>query len=113
MKKSKIGGLWKCPKCGRKFMRKGQVHSCKFVPIEQHFYHKEMGKTLFEKLSERITISVGPFTIDSLDCCIHLVNDLTFAAVFIYKDKIMIDFAIKRKIINRRVFKTAQLGAKR
>ncbi len=30
------GQMWKCPKCGRKFARARQAHSCQVVPLKDH-----------------------------------------------------------------------------
>ena len=58
---------WACPKCGREFLRKGQTHSCKTFPLEQHFSGKTKWRKLFNKLSEAISTRIGNFKIDSIE----------------------------------------------
>ncbi|MBL0340711.1 MAG: hypothetical protein IPP71_07215 [Bacteroidetes bacterium] len=109
----KIATLWKCPKCGRQFMRKNQSHSCRMYPLEQHFLSKEGGKILYQKLCEKIKDKVGPFKIESLECCIQFVSTFTFTAVKIFKDKIQLDFSLNHPIKNKRIKKLVKLSAHR
>ena len=84
--------LWTCPKCKRKFERKGQSHSCREFAIERHFEGKPEGKLLYKKLKSAIKQQVGSFKVESLECCIHFVSTFTFAAVKIFKDKIKVNY---------------------
>lgn len=101
--KSETIKLWKCPKCGRQFERQGQLHSCKPFPIEQHFKGKESSKILYDKFRLAVKKQVGPFKIESLECCIHFVSTFTFLAVRILKDRIRVDFALNHKIKSGKV----------
>jgi hypothetical protein len=105
--------LWKCPKCGRQFERKGQAHSCRHFPIEQHFEGKREGKLLYEKFKRAITKQVGSFKTESLECCIHFVSTFTFAAVKILKDKIRVDFTLTHKLKSNRIKQFLQISANR
>ena len=96
--KSEIVELWTCPKCGRQFERQGQSHSCRVFPIEQHFERKPKGKQLYETFKNAVEKEIGPFKVESLECCIHFVSTFTFAAVKIFKEKIRVDFSLNRKI---------------
>lgn len=105
--------LWKCPKCGRQFERRGQSHSCKSFPVEQHFKGKPGGKLLYEKFKRVVRSQLGSFKIESLECCIHFVSTFTFAAVKIFKDKINVDFSLSRKIKSKRIAQYLQISANR
>jgi len=105
--------LWKCPECGRQFQRKGQSHSCKYYPLEQHFAGKEKGEALFTLLKKVLKKNVGPFKIESLSCCIHFVSITTFLAVKIFRNKIRIDFTLDHKINSRRPYQFLQISANR
>lgn len=111
--KEKSEQLWLCPKCGRQFERIGQTHSCKFFPLEKHFQGKPTGKKLYEKLKQELKSKLGPFRIESLECCIHFADTSTFAAVKIFKDKIKLDFSLSRKLKNNRICETVQMSAHR
>ena len=110
---SEILKLWECPKCGRRFERKGQTHSCKYFPIEQHFIGKEKGEKLYEKLKMALQRQLGDFKIESLECCIHFVSTFTFAAVKIFKNKIRVDFSLDQRLKNKRIKKSIQMSANR
>lgn len=56
---------------------------------------------------------VGPFKVESLECCIHFVSTHTFAAVIILRNKIRVDFSLGRKMNNRRIVKSGPLSANR
>ena len=105
--------LWKCPKCGRKFERHEQTHSCRSFPLEQHFVNKPGGKLLFSKFKQAAKKQVGSFKLESLECCIHFVSTFTFAAVKILKDKIRVEFSLGRKLKNRHITKSLQISAYR
>lgn len=105
--------LWKCPKCGRQFARKGQSHSCRSYALEQHFKGKETGKLLYESFIKAVETPLGALKIESLECCIHLVSTVTFAAVKIYKNKIQVEFATDHPLESERFTKAEQLSAHR
>ena len=105
--------LWTCPKCGRQFERKGQSHSCRSFPLEQHFEKKPAGRLLYEKFKRTVKNQVGSFKVESLKCCIHFVSTFTFAAVKIFNNKIRVDFSLSRKIKNSRIKQSVQLSAHR
>lgn len=105
--------LWTCPKCGRRFERQGQSHSCKPYAIEQHFEGRSDEKKLYDHLKRAIKKHVGAFKVESLECCIHLVSTFTFAAVKIMKGRIRVDFALSRKIRDKRIVQEVKMSANR
>ena len=106
--------MWQCPKCKREFIKPNQSHSCVSFPIENHFKNKEaVARLLFDALVNEIEHSIGLVKIESLPCCIHLVSDYTFGAVWAMKDKIRIDFRISRKLDDPRISKQEKLSANR
>lgn len=114
MKASNIAKkLWTCPKCGRQFERQGQSHSCKPYAIEQHFEGRPDEKKLYEQLKRAIKKHVGTFKVESLECCIHLVSTFTFAAIKIMKGRIRVDFALSRKIKDKRIVQEVKMSANR
>lgn len=105
--------LWKCPECGRQFERQGQRHSCKTVPLDFHFDRKKKEKLLYTRLIDVLQKEVGPFDVEVLRCCIHLVHPSTFAAVRIMRNKIRIDFTMPYKVSHPRLIFSAQVSAHR
>lgn len=104
--------MWTCPKCGRIFKRKGQMHSCKKVPLESHFENKESAKELFDFLLKQIKAKVGNCKIISLPCCVHLFGKYDFLAALPKKDKLEVRFMLNRKITNPRITATVPLSSK-
>lgn len=106
--------IWTCPKCKRKFEKKGQVHSCKIYPLDKHFESKEeIARSLYNTLKTSIEKNIGPFKVESLPCCIHFVSTYTFAAIFALKDKIRIHFTLNYKLRSSRIDKFSQMSSNR
>jgi len=107
--------LWKCPKCGRKFEKENQMHSCTIYPVEKHFKGKEGMKPLYNKLKEKIKKNIGSFWVESLPCCIHFVTApaYTFAAVYALRDRIRIHFGLDYKLDDSRIDKFSQYSTNR
>lgn len=106
--------LWACPKCGRTFAKKNQVHSCTVYPLKKHFVGKEeVAVPLFRELKTRIKKDIGSIKIISLPCCIHFFGKYDFAAVYALKDKVRIHFALDYKLKSSRIDKSSKYSAKR
>ncbi len=105
--------LWKCAKCKREFAKKNQGHSCVSYPLENHFKGKDRAKELFNFLKEQIEKNIGPVKIESLPCCIHLVSNYTFGAVWAMKDRIRIDFRTNFKIESKIIWRMIQMSKNR
>ena len=105
--------LWVCSKCKREFAKKNQSHSCKAYPIEKHFKNKEFAEFLFKYLKKEIEKNVGSLKIESLPCCIHLVSNYTFGAVWALKDRIRIDFRLDHEIKSSKINKTVKMSVNR
>lgn len=106
--------MWKCPKCERDFQKTNQSHSCREAyPIEKHFNGKLKAKELYDFLVSKITSEVGPFTVDSRECCIHFVKGRTFTACWPIKDKIRIDFSLDREVVIKNLYKMEKLSLNR
>jgi Domain of unknown function (DUF5655) len=74
---------------------------------------KDTGKALYENFKRSVKKQVGPFKIESLECCIHFVSTFTFVAVKIFKEKIQIDFSLSRKIKSNRINRYVRMSAHR
>lgn len=105
--------LWTCPKCGRQFGRKGQVHSCRSFPLELHFKRKPIGKSLYDAFKKKLESNLGSVKTESLECCIHFVSSFTFVAIKILKDRIRIDFALNRPLDSPRIRQKVQMSTNR
>lgn len=94
--------MWTCPKCDRVFDREGQRHSCKKIPLEQHFAGKTKAKELFEYLVVVIEKEVGQTKTISLPCCVHLFGHYDFLAALPKKHGLEIRFSLGRKLSQAR-----------
>lgn len=102
--------MWTCTTCGRVFERKNQQHSCKIIPIEQHFKNKDLAKDLFAYLLTQISKEIGEYQIISLPCCIHLFGNYDFLAILPHKDRLEIRFAFEKEIKDTRVIQSVNLS---
>ena len=104
--------MWVCPKCGRIFKTANQPHSCKRVPLEQHFKNKEKAKELFDYLVEQVNNKVGKCKVISIPCCVHLFGKYDFLAALPKKDRLEIRFALDRKLNSARLKQSVPMSAK-
>lgn len=100
--------MWTCPKCNRTFKREGQPHSCKSIPIEQHFNNKELAKELFDALLERVNKDIISCKILSLPCCVHLFGNRDFVATLPRKDRLELHFSSSNAIESPRIARSIQ-----
>jgi len=103
--------MWSCAKCGREFEKEKQPHSCRKVPLEQHFKNKEKAKELFEALFKLVNTEIGKSRIISLPCCVHLFGKYDFLAALPKKDKLEVRFALNRKLDSPRLKVSVAMSA--
>lgn len=104
--------MWKCPKCDRTFNKEGQPHSCKKMPLIQHFVNKNKAKELFNYLIEIVGSKIGKCEIISLPCCIHLFGKYDFLAALPKKDKLEVRFSLNRQLNTPRLKISVPMSAK-
>lgn len=104
---------WTCPRCKRQFERQNQGHSCKVFPLAQHFEGREKSKALYDAFRAQTRRRVGPFKVESLECCIHFVSSSTFVAVRILKDKIEVELCRDQPLRSRRIKKCIKMSTHR
>ncbi len=90
--------MWTCTKCKRVFEKAAQPHSCRSIPLEEHFTNKNSAKKLFEHLVKHVNTNIGTCRIISLPCCIHLFGTYDFLAALPKKDRLEIRFGLDRKL---------------
>lgn len=98
--------MWQCPKCNRTFKKNNQYHSCKIHTQEEHLENKDSSiKELYFELLNIIKKEIGTYNIDSVECCIHLVQQSTFAAIKVQKSNLKVSFVSKEAINSKRIIK--------
>ncbi len=104
--------MWTCSSCGRRFNKENQPHSCKTIPFNEHFKHKDKAKELFDYLLDQITDKIGKCEIISLPCCIHLFGKYDFLAALPKKDSLEIRFALERVLDDAKLTASVPLSTK-
>ena len=104
--------MWTCPQCGRIFAKAKQPHSCRKIPLEQHFKNKDKAKELFDSLVKQVNNQVGKCQIISIPCCVHLFGKYDFLAALPKKDRLEIRFALDRKLDSPRLKQSVPMSLK-
>jgi phage host-nuclease inhibitor protein Gam len=105
--------MWKCPRCNREFIKINQMHSCKLYPVNKHFENKEDSMQLYEELLKTLKKEIGPYKIESLPCCIHVLDEktnYTYACVYAIKDGIKLHITLDNLPRSNRIKKAIKIG---
>jgi len=107
--------MWKCPKCNREFLKINQMHSCKVYPLKKHFENKKEAKKLYDQLLSAVKKEIGPFKVESLSCCIHLVDcrtKITYFCVYPLKDRLKLHISSDKILKSSKAGKFMKIGSK-
>lgn len=104
--------MWVCPVCGRVFQKAKQPHSCKNIPLEEHFNNKGVANELFDHLVKEINVKIGKTETISLPCCIHLFGKYDFLAALPKKDLLEVRFSLHRKLDTPRLRVSVPVSAR-
>ena len=109
MTKHKIR-LWRCPSCGREFVKTNQAHSCRRSSVENHFEFKNFRLSeTFEVLLAKLG-KLGPLRIDAVRSSINLISKYHFGGVQVHRDHLTIGFLSKQTIIDRKIHRADKVG---
>jgi hypothetical protein len=104
--------MWTCPNCGRIFKKANQPHSCKSIPLEEHFKGKPLARSLFDNLLERINGEIGECQVISIPCCVHLCGKYDFLAALPKRDCLEVRFALDREMVHPRIHHCVPMSTK-
>ena len=105
--------LWRCPNCGRKFVRTNQAHSCRRSRVENHFEFKNFRLSqTFEVLLAKLR-NLGPLRIDAVRSSINLISKYHFGGVQVHRDHLTIGFLSQRTINDKRIQKAEKVGTQK
>lgn len=104
--------MWTCPNCGRIFNKTNQPHSCKSIPLEEHFKGKRLARSLFDNLLDRITGEIGECQVISIPCCVHLFGKYDFLAALPKQDRLEVRFALDREMEAPRIHHCVPMSAR-
>jgi hypothetical protein len=105
--------MWKCPNCSREFFKTNQMHSCKKYPAKNHFEKKEEAEKLYEELLKILKKEVGEYKIESLPCCIHIVDkktNYTYLCVYAFKEGLRLHLAFEKAPKSIRIEQSIRIG---
>src|SRR3989337_1877277 len=95
--------FWKCPNCGRYFRKKGQMHSCVSVSVEEHFKNKPAKlRSIFDLILRELGKN-GTVRVDAVKSGINFAGESHFGGVQVLKDNISLGFLLDRKVENPRI----------
>ncbi len=100
---------WKCPKCGRRFSKSKQTHSCVKLTLDYHFRKKPKLKKLFSSLVRR-TKKFGPVRVEVVKSAINLGAKYHFAMIYVRKNGFQVEFGLREKIKSKRFLHTRKMG---
>jgi hypothetical protein len=107
------GVEWTCPRCGRRFVKPNQAHSCRRVDVESHFTGKPPElRRLFGLLTMALERE-GPLRVDAVPASIHLVSGYHFAGVRVRRDHLRVGFLATTVIEDARIVRRQVLGPNR
>ncbi len=105
-----VNDLWNCPRCGRQFPKRNQWHSCTSVPIADHFKDRPARlKEVFISLLQEVE-QCGPVRVDAVKSSINLVSRYHFAAVYVQKNSLKLEFVLDRALDDERILRTQPIG---
>jgi hypothetical protein len=106
-----VNTLWRCPTCGRTFRRSGQTHSCRVVPLDEHFRDQPEARVLFDRLVAEVAATVGPCEVSPLRCCVHLSTGVDFLALLPKHDRVEVRFTLRDEVDAPRILHSTQISA--
>ena len=104
---------WRCSKCGRRFTKRNQWHSCVSYSVDDHFQGKPAAlRETFDFLTARVR-KVGPFRIDAVKSSINIVGKYHFAAVHVLRSSLTLGFLLNRRLNDTRIVRVEEVGTKK
>jgi hypothetical protein len=104
---------WRCPTCGRRFVRRPHEHSCELRSLAAHLERASPTvRETFEALRELLG-RIGPHGVVPVKTMILLRGASNFGGVTIKRDALDLEFASSRALSHPRIRKSQQLGPSR
>ncbi|MGH7151171.1 MAG: DUF5655 domain-containing protein [Planctomycetota bacterium] len=101
--------LWRCPRCGKRFVTRNVYHSCARVPLDHHFRGRPLAKAIFRRL-DALLRSFGPVRIVSNKTRVGWRVRVRFARVDPLKDGGWLDVWLPRPLLHPRVAKVREVA---
>jgi hypothetical protein len=89
--------LWKCPRCGHRFVTANIWHSCSNYSLDEVFGRSPPGvRAAFERFVE-LAERCGPVTVIAQKTRIVLQARVRFAGATVLRDRVRLNFALGRR----------------
>ena len=101
--------LWRCPKCGHRFVTRNLWHSCGCYSLTDHFKGKP--KSLRETFNQfvRSARAFGRVTVYAQKTRIVLQSRVRFASAVVHRDWLEANLWLKRRIQHPLLYRTEDL----
>lgn len=103
--------LWRCPKCGHRFVTKNLWHSCGRYRLVDHFKDKPRGLRVIFDQFVKLARACGPVTVYAQKTRIVIQARVRFAGAIVHRDWLEATMWLKRPAKHPRLRRTESFGA--
>jgi len=101
---------WKCPRCGRRFARARQAHSCQVVPLRTHLARgspaaRRIYHTVIKTLRRH-----GPLQVVPTKSGINLLSRTSLGSIALHRTWVNLALVLTRRLQDRRVAGLPQIS---
>jgi hypothetical protein len=106
-----VGGGWTCQRCGRRFGRPRQSHTCApALSVEEYFATgPESERPIYEAVVAHLE-QLGPLVVEAVQVGILFKRARTFAELRPRRDRVVLSLLLPRDLADRRVSRTLPVG---
>ena len=101
---------WQCPKCGRRFARARQAHSCQVVPLATHLRKASAEvRRIYHALLQAIR-DVGPVQAVPTKTGINLLSGTSLGGIGLHRDFADVGLVLTRRVDHPRIMSVLQIS---
>lgn len=101
--------MWRCPRCGKRFVTRNVYHSCTRVPLADHFRGRPLAKSIFRRI-DALLRSFGPVRIVSNKTRVGWMVRVRFGGIQPLKDGAWLGLWLSRPFVRPRVAKVREVA---
>jgi len=92
-------GLWRCPRCGHRFVTRNLWHSCADVSVASHFEGRPLVlRRMYRAWLAFVRRHGGPVTVSPNRTRITFMAEVRFAGCVAMRDRLRCNFALARRV---------------
>jgi len=95
--------LWRCPKCGHRFVTRNLWHSCARFQVRDHLKGKGPQVARLYRKFAALVRKCGPVTVSPNKTRIAFMARMRFAGCWMGKDNLHVGFLLARRLRSRRI----------